>query len=484
MTIRRPGATFGALVIVVMIGLAAWAIADLPSDSDRRGGPTTTATQLDPGVDPGAIGAPGAGDPYFPQLGNGGYDVGHYDLDLTWLADEGELRGVTEVEATATQALTRFNLDLVGMEVSSITVDGAPATFARAGRELAITPADPIASGAAFTTVVTYAGEPTTETEGTNLFDPGWQTDGREAYVVSEPSGAATFFPSNDHPSDKATYAISVTAPSDQTVASNGLAAPPRPQGATTTWDFTMDHPMATYLVQVVIGDYELIDAGVVDGVTIRHALHRDGLASASEAVASTGELLEFLAGVFGPYPFGQYGVVAIPAPIGFALETQTLSIVPFDSIGTDDGSQLLLLHELAHQWVGNSVSVATWQDIWLNEGFATYAEWLYEEANGGSAAEIARSQRGEGLAIPAGDPGPEELFIESVYQRGALTLQAVREAIGDDDFFELLERWVGDNEGRSVRTADFIELAEEISGQDLDALFRAWLENAVLPRL
>ncbi|MDQ2651144.1 MAG: M1 family metallopeptidase, partial [Actinomycetota bacterium] len=424
-------------VALALAGLVA-SLAACSRDDDPDPVAATTTTESSGTADPaGGAGASGVGDPYFPQLGNGGYDVAHYDLDLTWLADLGELAGVATVEATATQDLSRFNLDLVGMEVSAVLVEGEEAEFARDGRELTVTPPEPIDDGDRFTTVVTYRGEPTPVEEGTDLFEPGWQTDGREAFVVSEPSGAATFFPGNDHPVDKATYAIHVTAPSDQTVAANGLAAEPVPGEGTTRWSFTMDHPMATYLVQVAIGDYELVDGGEVDGVTIRHALHRDGLEGARAAVASTGELLEFLTGVFGPYPFDQYGVVAIDESIGFALETQTLTVVPYESIGTDFGSQLLLLHELAHQWVGDSVSPASWKDIWLNEGFATYAEWLYEEAAGGAdVATIARSQRGEGLAIPAGDPGPQELFLDSVYKRGALTLQAVREVIGDDDFF------------------------------------------------
>jgi aminopeptidase N len=485
-TVGRGERRVRSLVVALVVAVASVAIliddqSSTTSVAAPDGAPTTVAADLDPST----VGGRGAGDPYFPDLGNEGYDVAHYLLDLRWLADVGELRGTATVEATSTHALRRFDLDLVGMEVDSVDVDGEPATFDRDGRELIITPATEIAAGAPFSTTVVYGGRPTTVQEGTDLFDPGWQIDGREAYVVSEPTGAATFFPSNDHPSDKATYSITVTAPSDQTVASNGAAAPPVPgDDGTTSWSFEMGEPMATYLVQIAIGDYELVDDGVHDGVHLRHAIHRDGGAAATAAAAGTAKLLDFLVGVFGPFPFEQYGIVAIRESIGFALETQTLTLVPIDTLGTDRGSQVLLLHELAHQWVGDSVSVKAWRDIWLNEGMATYAEWLFDEADGLPAAETARAQRSAGLGIPAGDPGAGELFPETVYARGALTLQALREAVGDQAFFEILRRWVHDNAGRSVGTADFVALAEDVSGQDLGPLFHAWLDNAVLPSL
>lgn len=444
---------------------------------------STTTTR---GDGSGTIGARGVGDRYFPDAGNGGYDVAHYDLDLTWLGDDAELRGETEVSAKASQDLTQFDLDLVGFEVTDVTVDGRLAAFERDGRELIITPAEPLQGGDTFTTVVTYAGRPTTVEEGTDIFDPGWQIDDREAFVVSEPTGASTFFPSNDHPSDKATVSVHVTAPSDQTVAANGGLVERVPvDDRNTRWSYRSDDPMATYLVQVAIGDLELIDVGVVEGVRVRHALHRSMLEEGRRAVARTGEMLQFLTGVFGPYPFDHYGVVTVRPPLGFALETQTLTLVSGDILGDPEGNQTLLLHELAHQWVGDAVTPAAWEDVWLNEGFATYAEWLWTEEQGGPAPALtARAVRNPALDVPAGDPGPDELFADTVYQRGALTLQALREAIGDDAFFEVLERWISEHNGTSVRTEDFIALAEEVSGDDLSVLFRAWLDNAELPSL
>ncbi len=456
-----------------------------PSSPD----PSTSSTTAAPAPDRGSPGASGVGDPYFPGLGNGGYDVEPYDVELTWLADAGELEGVATIEAVAAQDLSRFNLDLVGLKVEGVEVDDEPAGRSQVDRELEITPAAPIAAGDEFTVVVTYAGTPRPVPDGTDLFDVGWQTDGREAYVVSEPAGAATFFPVNDHPTDKATYTLEVTAPADQTVAASGLlVGAPTPGDGTRTWTYEARDPMASYLLQVVIGDYELVDGGTTpDGVVIRHAFHRSIAEEARVATERTVEMIDLLDDVYGPFPFEAYGVVAVDEPLGFALETQTLTIIGSDVASRGRGSDDILLHELSHQWVGDAVSPATWQHIWLNEGFATYSEWLWHERTGGEPAALrARGLSGSGsdLDTPPGDPGPEELFATTVYWRGAMALQALREAIGDDHFFTVLRSWVDEHRGSHAATSDLLALAERISGQDLDALFQRWLFDAKRPRL
>ena len=480
--------------VIVLLALAAIVAVVLvvPTLDDESAAPPTTvapsSSSTTGAVDPlGAPGASGVGDPYFEGLGNGGYDVDHYTLDLTWLADDGRLEGVATIEATATQDLSRFNLDLTGLKVQEVEVDGAPAVIQHIDRELFVQPAAGIAEGASFTTEVTYSGAPEPISEGTTLFDVGWQTDGREAFVVSEPSGAATFFPVNDHPTDKATYTIIVTAPEDQVVAASGLLVAEEDGGdGTRTWTYEASDLMASYLLQIAIGDYELIDGGEVNGVVVRHAFHRSLVGQATDATARTVEMFELLEELYGPYPFEAYGVLAVDEPLGFALETQTLTIIGSDVASRGRQSDQILLHELAHQWVGNAVSPATWMDIWLNEGFATYTEWLWLERTGvADAAEVARSYQGRsGLDLPPGDPGPDELFSGTVYVRGAMTLQALRDEIGDAAFFELLPAWFDVHDDGSASTDDLIALAEEISGQDLDALFEEWLYSDRLPRL
>ena len=485
----------GLVVLVVVVAAALGVVLVVrpwsdDAEDDATPGPTTTEPTTTETTAPAVEGTPGAagvGDPYYPGLGNGGFDVDHYTLDLTWLADEGELAGVTTIEATATQDLSRFHLDLSGLEVRAVTVEGEAAEVAREGRELIVDPDEDIADGAEFTTVVTYGGAPEPIREGTDVFALGWQTDGREAFVVSEPSGARTFFPVSDHPTDKATYTIRVTAPEDQTVAANGLLVAENDTGhGTRSWTYEASDPMASYLVQVAIGDYELTEPTRIGGVTIRHALHRSFAARAAVTVETTSEMLTLLDDVYGPYPFEAYGVVAVDQDLGFALETQTLTIIGSDLAQQGRAADQVLLHELAHQWVGDAVSPATWQDIWLNEGSATYAEWLWLERTGqGSAAETARRFAGAPmLDLPPGDPGPDELFAPSVYYRGGMTLQALRERVGDADFFTILRRWIDEHRGGTASTDDFIALAEEVSGADLDGLFDAWLYADEVPEL
>ncbi len=434
-----------------------------------------------PDDEPGA-GATGSGDPYYPDIGNGGYDVDHYDLDLTWQPDVGRMDGVATITATATESLSSFALDAIDLDVASTTVDGAPATAAPSGeRDLVVTPAEPVASGATFTTVVAYGASPKT-IDGADPVDPGWVADGDEVYAIFEPHGAATLFPSNDHPSDKASYTFRVTVPDGLDVAANGLLAETVPGEGVATWVYDAPDLMATYLVQLVIADLTFVESTGPDGLPIRHAFDADIAESYAGSMDRTADMIDVYDDLFGPYPFVAYGAVVVDEPLGFALETQTLSI-----FGTDAaGSESVVAHELAHQWFGNAVSPATWQDIWLNEGFAVYAELLWQEHEGtGGPDEFAAAFSGGGFPlydIPPADPGAETLFAASVYDRGALTLHVLRDTVGDDAFFEIVRTWLGRYSGDSASTADFEALAEEVSAQDLTPLFDAWLRAPELP--
>jgi Peptidase family M1 domain/Peptidase M1 N-terminal domain len=194
------------------------------------------------------------------------------------------------------------------------------------------------------------------------------------------------------------------------------------------------------------------------------------------------GEIVDFLSEEFGPYPFATAGGIVDDVELGFALENQTRPIYSpvFWAAGQGD---IVVVHELAHQWYGDSLAVAAWKHIWLNEGFATYAEWLWSEHEGLGTAQ----ENFEGLynAIPAddpfwsvivGNPGRASLFDFAIYGRGAMTLQQLRLAVGDDDFFEILRRWARSHAGGNVKTGQFIALSERVSGKNLDELFDTWL--------
>jgi aminopeptidase N len=468
-----PAVGAAAALAVVAAGLAWW-----PRGRDPAGPP--------PAGDPAAA-ATGLGDPYFPAAGNGGYDVGRYTLDLTWRPGARRMDGVATIAATATEALPILALDAVGLDVTGVTVDGAPAAFAAHGhRDLVVTPGAPIGAGARFTVEVSYRATPGVAGDAPPPIASGWRADGDEVYTTFEPHGAATLFPANDHPLDKATYHLRVTVPDGLEVAANGLLAATVAGDGVTTWVYDAPDPMASYLVQIVIADLVFEESAGPGGVVIRHAFDADVAPDLAGSMDRTADMIDAFDDLFGPFPFVAYGGVVVDDRLGFALETQTLSLFGRDVAGRDD----IVAHEVAHQWFGDAVSPASWRDVWLNEGFATYAQWLWAEHEGTAtvtdlAEGTSRAARRSGaLDRPPGDPGAASLFDVTVYHRGALTLHALRQVVGDDAFFALLRAWVERHGGGSASPADFEALAEEVSGRDLAALFDAWLRAPALPDL
>lgn len=649
----------------------------------------------------GLPGSPGLGDPYFPLAGNGGYDVRHYHLDLSYTPSMDMLAGTTSIRAVATQNLSQFNLDFEGLNISSITVNGRRAVWSRKGGELIVRPMNVLPIYRAFVVAVTYSGVPKAITGviGTSGFIT--TTDG--AIVAGQPQSAATWFPVNDHPSDKAAYTIKLTVPRALSAISNGVLESRRTNGAWTTWTWQAREPMASYLVTAAIGDFSVREYSIMNGVKVWDAIDTQLLAPVArprtgtkfalsqlsnssykrltqtigvpttganmsfwidrntepgwdfvfveahtvgqddwttlpdanghttqdtgygcpywltihpflahyqtdmgdntctpngttgtwwaasgdsdgweqwsvdlgawagqnvevsithasddfvqfdgayidDIVVSTGvgttsfeddgnildgwtvpgapadspanpndwivgtttdtppplgenvqrsfarqpEILTFLSKLYGRYPFTAAGGIVDSTPdISFALETQTRPIYSKGFFRDQTVGDSVVVHELAHQWIGDSVAVAQWQHIWLNEGFATYAEWMWSEHEGhGTTQEIFDYFYGE---IPAedafwtvkiGDPGPDDLFHGAVYIRGAMTLHQLRVTVGDANFFRILRRWVQINKGGNVTSTQFIQLAEQVSGQDLDALFATWLYSAEKPVL
>ncbi|HEU5083080.1 MAG TPA: M1 family metallopeptidase [Acidimicrobiales bacterium] len=456
-----------------------------PTPPTSTSSTTTTAADDGGAGGRGEVGDPGVGDPYFPGLGNGGYDVVSYHIDLDWLPSGAAIDATTTIELTPTAPLDAFHLDLEGLEVRGVEVDDVAATWERDGRELLVDPADVLARGEPVTVTVSYGGVPQPLSLGSAIFGAGWQTDGRGAYVVSEPAGAATWFPGNDHPTDKATFSFEVTVPGDLTAVANGVLVEERdePDGRR-TFRWESDDPMATYLASVVIGDLVVEERTAPTGLPLRDAYPPELAELARLDFAPAGDMVATFEDWFGPYPFEVYGHVVVDEPLGFALENQTLSLFGSDSVTGAGVIEHVVAHELAHQWFGNSVSPATWKDIWLNEGFATYAEWIWQqEAGGPSIADSARAaHRSADYGVPPGDPGTEELFQPTVYVRGGLALHALSVAMGDDAFRQLLREWQRRFAGSTASTADLLALGEELSGRDLDQLFDDWVHGAALP--
>ncbi len=433
-------------------------------------------------------GAAGLGDPYFPQLGNGGYDVGHYDLTLGYTPTTHKLVGTTVITAVATQYLSRFDLDLSGMKVSAVSVNGSPATFAQSGEELLVSPRTGLLRGAAFTTSVTYAGVPKTITGSPIVFgaDYGWQYTPDGAFVGDEPNAAHTWFPSNDHPSDKATFTVRTTVPQGTTVIGNGdlISTTTKSGKSTFVWDDTS--PTATYLLTVDIGKF-LVQNGTTPGGISETVAYDPALAhdvDEQDVFGVSGAVTDYWSKEFGPYAFSSTGAIVDNVPdVGFSLETQTRPLYGF---APDEGT---ISHELAHQWFGDSVSVATWDDIWLNEGFATYAAQLWAQHRGEGSAYL--SFKADWTAIPASNsfwdqaiaaPGRDEMFSGAVYERGGMTLAVLQHKIGDAKFFKLLRAWTDQHRYANATTAQFVALATKISGTDLTAFFQNWLYSKTKP--
>ncbi|MCF6745141.1 M1 family metallopeptidase [Blastococcus sp. KM273128] len=461
---------------------------------------TVVVLGLSPGLavaDEGpAPGAPGIGDPYFPLDGNGGYDVLHYDLDVRYDPATDVLDGVATITARALQDLSGFNLDLTGMEVRSVRVGSAEASWVREGGELVITMPKALRAGQRFAATISYGGVPQTIEDA--LGTSGFMHTDDGAIVAGQPDGAATWFPANDHPRDAASVDVRATVPEGLEAVSNGVLRGSRTAHGWTTWEWRAQEPMATYLVTLAIGEFDLREYRA-DGIRFWDALDPDlftldldpeteGPSAGEVAEASLArqpEIIGFLAETFGrPYPFRAGGGIVDDHPeFQFALETQTRSIYASVFFTDPVSGDLVVVHELAHQWIGDLLRIDEWRHIWLNEGFATYAEWLWLEREGLATTQetfdaIAAAVPPEFWDLTIGDPGPatENLFDIAVYYRGAMTLQALRDEVGDETFFAIVEQWVATQAGGTVTTEEFIALAEKVSGQQLDELFQRWL--------
>jgi len=481
----------GAALLVSALASFAFLMAPATSGAQSPATPSAVATPI-PGVP--SPGAPGIGDPYYPLLGNGGYDAIHYTIALELDIEAGAIvDATTTIDALATQDLSAFNLDFRGPQIDAVTVDGAPADWTRDDGELTISPAQPLVAGKPFQTAVRYHGTPQIDED--DRFERGWWTTDGSIFTVGEPAGSDVWYPVNGHPRDKATYTVAITVPEPYEVVSNGLlASVARSTGAagnpsTITFTWENQEPTASYLVMFHAAELDVTFDDGPGGITLIEAFPPDLPDQERILFERVPEMIEVFTELFGPYPFASLGnTVFADSPLNAALETQTM-------IGYDRSavSERTIAHEIAHQWFGDSVSPARWQDIWLNEGFARYAEILWAEAGHGPGAGEAALQRqiagfatvsrtADGAGVLIGDPGADHLFTEVPYAGGAVLLHALRERLGDETFFPLLQEWAARYRYSTAATDDFIALAEEVSGQDLDAFFTDWLYTPWTP--
>jgi aminopeptidase N len=479
---RLFGRGAGVVLAATALGLApaaAWAGID------------TTGT---PGLDP-------VPDSFFPKSGNGGYDVSHYDVTLNYDPKTNKFKSgthtVIDAEVTQPDGLSRFDLDYRGPEITDLEVtdDGSPVPtdFKRKGQELIVSfgAVVPKAGAGSFDGVVpngdemsidvAYKGKPPELTDPDKSLE-GWSPTKDGAFVVGEPRGTPAWMPSNDHPTDKATFELHATVPSSRFVVSNGVLdnAEPKGGGDKMIYDWFEDEPMATYLATATVGRFD-VDEESLSGAP-SYSLIAVDKSSERGAVDRSAEIVDFLDDTLGTYPFSAVGGIVDKARrVGYALETQTRPI--YNSPPTHP----LVAHELAHQWVGDNITLNDWSQIWLNEGFATYAQWAWVEAQGGQTlvdrvneyCDIPASEKGFWNPPPASVPGPEVMFDGTVYDRGGMTLERLRELIGDTDFSASLDDWLAQDREGAYDTDDFIAIVKdntETPDAELDDFFHDWL--------
>ncbi len=464
----------------------------------------------------GTAGTPGLGDPYFPGLGNGGYDVQHYAIDINVDVTGNHFSAVTTIDATATQDLSAFNLDFNGAAVDSAKVNDASANTSLNDSELTITPAQFLPDGDPFTTEIHYAGTLKPLPDQQTFAALGWLSTNSGVAALGEPAGASVWFPVNEHPLDKATYTFRVTVKKPLVAVANGKLEsvsddPTNPDEAIYVWQ--MDQPMASYLAILAIGTYTRQDTQSPSGIPIRNYFPSDQADQGIQAFGKQGDMLDFFSSIFGKYPFDEYGALVIDTPIGFSLETQSMTtftprVMQAVLQNNPENGEGTVAHEMVHQWFGDNVSLKSWEDIWLNEGFATYGSWLWFEhaysrkvldaivqaseawLDGDTMRNQGRTEDEVQKALLqfalTGDPTAGKLFdTAGVYYRGALVLHALRLTIGDDaTFFNILKTYQQTYQYGNATTADFIAVAEQVSGKSLDDFFQHWLYDPIIPAM
>ena len=426
-------------------------------------------------------------DPYLPHRGSDAFSVQRYELELDYRPSTNALIGRALLSVQAETPLDRLSLDLVGLRVDKVLLVGRGAVRFRHSRgRLTVHLPEPAAAGFRFVLDVRYGGNPAPQRGPWG--EVGWEELADGVLVAGEPDGAATWFPCNDRPGDKASMRLSVRTDSSYTVVGNGGLVTKDVGAGTTSWVYEQAEPMAPYLATVQLGRYDVVARH--DHPVPQLVWAPPGLASGVVAdTTAQPQMLELFVRLFGPYPFSSYSVVVTGDSLEIPLEAQSLSVFGSNHLDGSGGHERLVAHELAHQWFGNSLTVGSWQDIWLHEGFACYAEWLWSEESGkDTARHQAQSawQRlsGEPQDLVLSDPGPERMFDDRVYKRGALALHALREHVGDKEFFALLRSWVARHRHGTVSTELFLAHVRQHANAAAAELLGPWLDEPALPPL
>ena len=426
-------------------------------------------------------------DAYVPNHGSLAYVVDHYALDLRYRVEPNRLEGTARLSVRAVEACVDLRFDLIGLRVTRVEVGGRAAKFAANKRSMRVRLPRPLAAGGTTTVAITYAGNPK---PGRGPWgETGWEELSAGVLVAGQPDGAPTWFPCNDRLGPKSTIDLTVTTDAPYTVVANAPVAKVTRRAATRTWVFQRTEPLNVYLATVQIGRFDVVPLGSRPTPRVTVARPAAQAADVAHDLDRHDELMGVFEDLFGPYPFAAYTVVVHPDELEIPLEAHGASAFGTNHLDGTKPEDRLVAHELAHQWFGNSVTAARWSDIWLHEGFACYAEWLWSERSGGpSAAEHAAKHHARLAALPQdlllADPGPDLMFDDRTYKRGALTLHALRTIVGDERFFDLLRTWTDRFRHATATTSDFRALVAERCGASAAGSLTPWLDARRLPAL
>ncbi len=431
--------------------------------------------------------------------GDASIDVTYYGLDLRLTTAPNNLRGAATITLKSTVAsLTTFFLDLStttsateGLRVDSVKVGAQKVTFQHALNKLTITPTQPVANGQALTLTVYYQGVPSYEQQSFK-FDKHQNTADPVIWSLSEPYGASNWFPCRDTPADKAdSSSVRITAPAQFISVSNGkLISTTTNTDGTKTYFWKNSYPIAQYLISIAVSNYAQLETPFSYGnqtLPITHYIYPEDLASVQASLNTTPAIMQLFTNRFGPYPFlrEKYGHAQFEYRGG--QEHQTISSMYISAL-----TPYVIAHELAHQWFGDKITCRDWQNIWLNEGFASYGEAVYAELVGGQTgykAYVTNFMNGARLArgsIYVQDISSVDNIFNSnrSYAKGAVVLHMLRGVVGDSTFYKTLRTYAATPTlayGTAV-TEDFQAVAQQVSGRDLNYFFKQWIYGEGFP--
>lgn len=410
------------------------------------------------------------------------YDVKNYTLRFSFDIPQKLIFGKTEIDAECLSDTLRtiyinFTNDL---KVNSVTLNGSPAEYEHTGDYIIIkTPVMPART--AFVVGVDYQGSP--RNQGFDSFSFK-EFDGEPAiYTLSEPTYAPSWWPCKDLTTDKTEADIFITVPAQLTAVSNGILRSVEENDGERTFYWEVTYPITTYLVSLAIGKYDKwtetyssLDGNI--SMPVEYYTYPSYTEKAKYDWRNTVDMIRFLSEKYGEYPFinEKYGM-AMFGWISGAMEHQTVSSMGYRLVTGDGRFEDIVMHELAHQWFGDAVSPGTWKDIWLNEGFATYSELLWEEHTRGREAYLLKARKEDRGSFPTTVYNPEGfIFGRTVYSKGALVLHMLRGVVGDEAFFRIIRTYYEKYKYSTATTPDFVRICEEISGKDLGVFFDQWV--------